>query len=97
MLQNQAFFAKVLPVVPVIGKNAKIQPVFVKDVAAGVLNAVRKEGTIGKVYEAAGPAVMTRNDLLDLMYATSGMIDKRINLPDFIARYISPNNDLCVC
>lgn len=49
-----------LPVLPVFGAQSPLQPVWVDDVAAAISNALADPGKHGgKVYEAAGPDVMT--------------------------------------
>ena len=52
------------PVIPVIGPNAKFQPVFVGDVADAVVAALDEPRThAGRTYELGGPEVMTMMEL----------------------------------
>lgn len=49
-----------MPVLPVFGPNAKIQPVWVDDLAAAIANALENPARHGgKTYEAAGPEALT--------------------------------------
>lgn len=53
-----------LPVMPVFGAEARLQPLFVDDAAEGIANALAdpaKHG--GKAYELAGPEVLTMGEL----------------------------------
>ncbi|HUT55346.1 MAG TPA: complex I NDUFA9 subunit family protein [bacterium] len=63
MLASQV---RALPLVPVIGDgNYRLQPIFIKDVAAGFVKALSLPDTIGRAFEAGGPEEMTYNELLD--------------------------------
>lgn len=43
----------------------RIQPVYIADVAAGIVAALKDDGTsMGKIYELGGPEVMTEHDLV---------------------------------
>jgi NADH dehydrogenase len=49
-----------MPVMPVFCPEAKLQPVFVDDLAAAIANAVENPGKLGgKTFEAVGPEVIT--------------------------------------
>lgn len=53
-----------LPVLPVFGPDAKIQPVYVDDVAEAIARALEAPSTHGgKTYELAGPETMTMMEL----------------------------------
>jgi NADH dehydrogenase len=52
-----------LPVMPVFGPEAKLQPVFVDDVAEAIANALSNPAHAGKTYELCGPEVMTMLEL----------------------------------
>ncbi len=60
-------FARIMrksPVFPMFGRpDAKVRPVFVKDVADAFVSALAKEGTIGKVYDLCGPERHTYRSL----------------------------------
>uniref|UniRef100_A0A9I9DRB5 NAD-dependent epimerase/dehydratase domain-containing protein n=1 Tax=Cucumis melo TaxID=3656 RepID=A0A9I9DRB5_CUCME len=75
-----AHFAKKYGFIPLFGDGStnypnhqcnlcRIQPVYVVDVAAGIVSALKDDGTsIGKVYELGGPEIYTVHDLAELMY-----------------------------
>lgn len=52
------------PVLPVFGPDARIQPVFVDDVAEAIARALEEPGTFGgKTFELGGPATITMMEL----------------------------------
>lgn len=56
---------RLLPFLPVIGDgDARIQPVFVEDVAELVARSAREEKAKGKVFEIGGPDLYTMNGIL---------------------------------
>ena len=68
------------PVLPLIGGGTtKFQPVFVGDVAAGLLQLLRRSETAGKIYEFGGPQVYSFKALLELLLAA--LKRQRILLP----------------
>jgi NADH dehydrogenase len=68
------------PVLPLIGGGAtKFQPVFVGDMAAGLLELLRRSDTAGKTYEFGGPQVYNFKALLELLLAALNR--QRILLP----------------
>jgi len=68
------------PVLPLIGGGTtKFQPVFVGDVAAGLLQLLRRSETAGKIYEFGGPQVYSFKALLELLLAA--LTRQRILLP----------------
>lgn len=66
-------FAKVLPFVPVIG-NGKIRlnPVFVRDIAAHVVAATGNERAYGRTFEVGGPEVVTMDEVIRAALRVSG-------------------------
>ena len=57
-------FARFLPFVPIVGNGkARINPVFVKDVAAFVSDAVAR-GPANRIFEIGGPKVMTMDEIV---------------------------------
>lgn len=76
-----------LPVLPVFGPQAKIQPVSVDDVAEAIANALvdpAKHG--GKIYELAGPEVMTMDELHRSIAAAQGRERGLIPVPDALSQ-----------
>jgi uncharacterized protein YbjT (DUF2867 family) len=68
------------PVLPLIGGGTtKFQPVFVGDMAAGLLELLRPSDTTGRTYEFAGPQVYSFKALLELLL--TALNRQRILLP----------------
>jgi uncharacterized protein YbjT (DUF2867 family) len=68
------------PVLPLIGGGTtKFQPVFVGDMAAGLLELLRRSDTASKSYEFGGPQVYSFKALLELLLAA--LTRQRILLP----------------
>lgn len=64
MIPLFANLVKLMPVLPLFGAESKLQPVWVDDLAEAIGNALSDPARHGgKVYEAAGPDVMTMEDL----------------------------------
>ncbi len=77
-----------LPVVPVIGAEAKFQPVFVGDVARAVLLALGRDG--GEVLELGGPQIVSMLALNQWIAKAIGRGDKVfLPVPDIAARVLS--------
>ena len=87
-----------LPVLPVFGPEAKLQPVWVDDVAEALVNALedpRKHG--GKTYELAGPEPVSMRDLHQRIAAAQGRERTFVPVPDtlsavFAALPLTPMN-----
>lgn len=71
-----AAMARLSPCVPVIS-SARLQPVFVGDVAAAVQRAVDGDVAEGRIYELGGPEVLTFRQCMEEMLA---VIDRRRGL-----------------
>ena len=72
-----------LPAMPVFGPEAKLQPVFVDDVAAAVTAALADPGKFGgKTFELGGPEVVTMLDLNRRIAAAQGRSRLFAPLPD---------------
>lgn len=72
-----------LPVIPVFGPEAKLQPLFVDDAAQAVANALADPGKHGgKIYEIAGPEAIGMGDLNRRIAAAQGRERWFIELPD---------------
>ncbi|MEJ2535286.1 MAG: complex I NDUFA9 subunit family protein [Gammaproteobacteria bacterium] len=82
-------FARLLrfaPVMPLACPDARLQPVYVGDVAAAMRNALEDPGTIGKTFELAGPRVYTLRELVAWTAAALGLRRRVIGLPRFLSR-----------
>ncbi len=79
-----------LPVIPVFGPEAKLQPVFVDDAAAALAAALAnpaKHG--GKTYELVGPDVLTMGELNGMIAHAAGRSPAFIDLPDPVSGAIA--------
>ena len=60
-----ADLVRLLPVLPLIGGGrTRLQPVFVEDVAEAIASILTDPGTVGRIYELAGPGVYTLRELV---------------------------------
>lgn len=62
-----ASLARLLPVLPVIGADTKLQPVYVGDVASAVADAVDGKTKPGATYEIGGPEIVTMREAIELI------------------------------
>jgi uncharacterized protein YbjT (DUF2867 family) len=74
-----AALARVLPVMPLVGADTRLQPVYVGDVATAVAEAVDGHARPGAVYELGGPEQLTMQEIIEIILR---IIDrKRLLLP----------------
>jgi NADH dehydrogenase len=78
--------AKLLPFMPVISGQSKMQPVYVSDVADAVMAALTRHDTQGKVYELGGPRVWTFREILAFILKETRRGRRLVNVPMGIAR-----------
>lgn len=79
-----------LPVLPVFGPQAKLQPLFVDDAAAGIANALADPATHGgKTYDIAGPEAITMLDLNRAIAAAQRRQRLFVELPDAVSGVIA--------
>ena len=76
----------VFPVVPLAGAQARFQPVWVQDVAAGIVNSLGLASSIGQVCECVGPEVFTLEQLVQAAGRWSGHARPVFGLPDALGR-----------
>jgi NADH dehydrogenase len=74
-----AALARMSPVVPLIGGDTRMQPVYVGDVATAVADAVDGKARAGSIYELGGPEVLTMREIIEIILAT--IERKRMLLP----------------
>ncbi len=92
-LNTFADLQQLFPVVPLAGASARFQPVWVEDVAQAVVNCLGRahaHASIGQIYEACGPDVLTLRELVELAGRISGANHGRgrpvFALPEALAR-----------
>ena len=76
----------VAPVFPLAGGGARFQPVWVQDVAQGIVAALMQQQSIGQVIECAGPDVLTLSELVRLSGRWAGAERPQIPLPAPVGR-----------
>ncbi|TGD94246.1 complex I NDUFA9 subunit family protein [Methylobacterium nonmethylotrophicum] len=74
-----AALARMLPVLPLAGAGARMQPVFVGDVAEAIARAVEGRLQGGRVYELGGPEILTLQQLVE--YTLKVTMRSRVLLP----------------
>ncbi|KAK4792898.1 hypothetical protein SAY86_023333 [Trapa natans] len=91
ILNNWAQFVKKYAFLPLIGDGTtKIQPVYVLDVAAAVISALKDDGaSMGKVYELGGPEILTTYELAELMFDMVREWPRYVKVPFPIAKAIA--------
>jgi NADH dehydrogenase len=76
-----------LPVLPVFGPQARVQPISVDDAAAAIANALADPARHGgKTYELAGPEVLTMAELHQRIAAAQGRERSFIPVPDALSK-----------
>ena len=79
-----------LPVLPVIAPRCRFQPVYVEDLGKAVaIAALNPREHAGKIYEIAGPQVMTMRELTAAIMRESGRDPELIDSPDIISSALS--------
>jgi NADH dehydrogenase len=80
-----AQLAKIAPVFPLAGADARFQPVWVEDVVAAVADSLLRSDSIGAAYDLCGPKQYSLRELVGYAAAVSGHPRAVIGLPDAIA------------
>jgi uncharacterized protein YbjT (DUF2867 family) len=81
-----AGLARLLPVLPVIKGDVKLQPVYAADVAKVVTSAALDPKTHGgNNYELGGPQVLTMYELMQWVCRTTGHNRRLVRIPDVMA------------
>lgn len=78
------------PFLPVIAPKTRFQPVFVRDLAQAIASAAldpRKHG--GKIYELAGPEILSMRELNSEIAEMAGQSPELVDVPDFMASAIA--------
>ena len=76
-----ATLQKRFPIMPLAGAQARLQPVWVGDVAQALLYCLQHPATSGQIFECAGPEVFTLADLVRLAGRLSGHVRPVLPLP----------------
>jgi NADH dehydrogenase len=81
-----AQLARFLFVLPIAGAGAKMQPVYVGDVASAVMNVLNLPAAANQTYDLAGPRAYTLGELVKLAALWSGHPRVVIDLPMALGR-----------
>jgi NADH dehydrogenase len=76
----------ILPVIPLAGADARFQPVWVDDVALGIVRCLNDRTTIGETLECCGPEVYTLAQLVRIAGREAGHARPVIGLPAWLGR-----------
>lgn len=76
-----AKLARVLPLMPMAGASARMQPIYVSDVVSAFINVLNNPATAGQTYSLAGPRVYTLGELVELAAKWSGHPRTVIEMP----------------
>ncbi|WZZ18637.1 hypothetical protein YC2023_111726 [Brassica napus] len=98
ILNPWAMFVKKYGFLPLIGGGTnKFQPVYVVDVAAAIVAALKDDGSsMGKIYELGGPDVFTPHDLAEIMFDMIREWPRYVKLPFPIAKAMAGPRDFMV-
>jgi uncharacterized protein YbjT (DUF2867 family) len=80
-----AKLAKIAPLFPLAGADARFQPVWVEDVAATVADSLMRAESIGAAYDLCGPTQYSLRQLVSYAAAVAGHPRAIIGLPEAIA------------
>lgn len=80
-----AGMASMLPVMPVIGGNLRMQPVYVGDVADAVMAGLTRADALGRTYELGGPQVYTLREIQRLIMTITRRHRPMIEVPHWLA------------
>ncbi|MBL8788910.1 MAG: complex I NDUFA9 subunit family protein [Rhizobiales bacterium] len=83
---RMAGLARIAPVLPVIGAEVKVQPVFVGDVAEAIATLIDGGVGTGKTYELGGPSVSTLKDMMQYVLDVTQGKRLLVSLPWSAAR-----------
>jgi NADH dehydrogenase len=80
-----AKLAKIAPLFPLAGADARFQPVWVEDVAAAVADSLQRADSIGAAYDLCGPTQYSLRQLVSYAAAVGGHPRAIIGLPEAVA------------
>ncbi|HEY0849896.1 MAG TPA: complex I NDUFA9 subunit family protein [Bradyrhizobium sp.] len=82
-----AALAQISPVLPLVGGDTRMQPVYVGDVAEAVADAVDGKTKAGATYELGGPEVLTMREIMQLILKMTDRNRALLPLPFGLARF----------
>lgn len=87
-------WARRLPFLPVVAPDARLQPVWVRDVARAIAASVRDPRAEGETFTLAGPKVYTMRELAEIMLDTLGWKRRIWEVPDGLAGLMARMGEL---
>jgi NADH dehydrogenase len=94
-LNRFALLARYLPALPLFGGgDAKMQPVYVGDVAEAAARALEGQARAGAVYELGGPEVMSLREIVGFVCRATGRRPALIPLPFGLARLMAGGTEV---
>jgi nucleoside-diphosphate-sugar epimerase len=75
-----------LPVIPIVKKNYKFQPILVTDVADAIMQAIEIKSNEGKIYEIGGPKIISFVDMIKSIMKTLNKKRFVVEMPMPIAK-----------
>lgn len=81
-----ASLQRFVPLVPLAGADARLQPVYIGDVTSAFVNVLHNPASVGRTYELAGPDVYRLRELVALAGRIHGCQRLVIGLPDWLGR-----------
>ena len=82
-----AGLARMSPVLPLIGGDTRMQPVYVGDVATAVADAVDGKAKAGATYELGGPEILTMRDIMQYILEVTDRNRMLMPLPFGLAKF----------
>ena len=82
-----AALARMSPVLPLIGGETRMQPVYVGDVATAIADAVDGKAKAGATYELGGPEVLTMREIIETILEITDRERMLVPLPFGLARF----------
>jgi uncharacterized protein YbjT (DUF2867 family) len=84
-----ARMARWVPLMAIGRPDARLQPVWVADVASAIVNALDNVETYGRTYELCGPRIYTLRELIQFATRAAGHPRPVVGLPDPVARMMA--------
>lgn len=82
-----AALARMSPVLPLIGGDTRMQPVYVGDVATAIADIVDGKAKAGATYELGGPEVLSMREIIEAILAITDRKPALVPLPFGLARF----------
>lgn len=80
--------SRLSPILPLVGGNTKMQPIYVGDVAEAFAVAANGGVKGGKIYEIGGPQTQTMRELMERLLIETGRNNLLLPVPNPIAKLI---------